>query len=489
MDWETACKIMEVSPDATDAEIKKKFKIWSFLLAPDANSGKPEDVVKAGEKEFIKKKAAKEYLLAPGRREEPPPAGPSHRGSMPMPTVVINPKRIRFKDVGPGEKKKTVVEIRICGGQYDRISFEEKPAKWLEVNDRPQKKDGNTTIIELALIATGFGTKATSCSLPIEIAISGHKIKESVVIEMVCVERPEPPTGKPDARPQPKPLLQITPRRLTFVDMVPQGTKITSFDVRNIGGPYTNYVIDTSRLPNWLEVTSVRKLTEQPLPIRVTLKATGQVLGTHQECDLPVKIHNHLSGHSDEIKVHIELVMRTSCIHIDRELIDFHTVGGMECPVQNIVIQNTGIGYVEGTAFAREHWIKVSPQTLRFAEQQLIQVQVDTSKLVNYDVGTIDIKTNAGNGLILVKTIVQYPNKPRCYVTICHLLYKLVKAIAQYPNKPPSRAKPNDDAVHPNFFCPKCKMRSVGFNRKTDRFECIHHPKLHHWKYLKDFDK
>ena len=390
-------------------------------------------------------------------------SGGHHSANAHTPKVIITPKKIRFKDVSLSEKKRVGVDIKISGGQYERIRFDEKPIAWLEVTKQSEKRFEETTIVELILTATGLGTNGGNCWLPIEIVVGGRKIQKSVYTELV-----ERPAGEPkfESTPPPsKPLLRVTPRQITFADMMPLGTKLMSFNVQNVGGPFTDYIVDTSQLLTWLEVTSIWRQTDQPLPVLVTLKATGQAVGKRYECELPVRIYHRSQGYYDEVKVHIDMIMRTPRLHIDGELIEFHLEDGRVCPAQSILIQNNGIGYIEGTALAREKWIKVSPQHIRFSDRQYIQVQVDSSYISNYDVGRIYVKTNAGQGLILVKVIVHNPKIQ------------------------PQPAKNRDNVVRPNFFCPKCKIRSVGYNLKTNRFECIHHPKLHHWKKLSDFDK
>jgi len=374
MNWETACNILGVPPDATDEQILEQKKFLQFGYHPDRF---PEHLRQKATKEYIKKQEAWEYLLTPGNRKQPTQGVPPRSQTWSEPTISVSPKTIRFKDVSCGEKKRTVVKIKISGGQYERIRFDEKPIAWLEVIKQSEKRIEETTIVELILTATGLGTNGGNCWLPIEIVVGGRKIQKSVYTELV-----ERPAGEPkfESTPPPsKPLLRVTPRQITFADMMPLGTKLMSFNVQNVGGPFTDYIVDTSQLLTWLEVTSIWRQTDQPLPVLVTLKATGQAVGKRYECELPVRIYHRSQGYYDEVKVHIDMIMRTPRLHIDGELIEFHLEDGRVCPAQSILIQNNGIGYIEGTALAREKWIKVSPQHIRFSDRQYIQVQVDSS--------------------------------------------------------------------------------------------------------------
>ena len=261
---------------------------------------------------------------------------------------------------------------------------------------------------------------------------------------------------------RPKPILAVTPRHIRFKDLGHLDIKTTYFDIKNTGGPFTNYTIIKDYLQNWLDITEVGRLTNEALPVRVTITATGQQLGSKYECYIPIKIENKDSNYSEELKVRIELVMKGSTLQIDRKLVEFNLVPGITPPVQTITMQNIGVGYVEGNLISREQWIKISPRSLRFNDKQNIQVQIDASKLTHDSIGHIEVKTNAGDEVVIVKAKLHYQS-----------------------GKAPQKTG-NDNIASPFtlYRCPKCKKNTIWFNRHNNKYECLKCKR--HWQTLND---
>jgi len=250
---------------------------------------------------------------------------------------------------------------------------------------------------------------------------------------------------------KPKPILEITPRHIRFKDLGHLDIKTTYFDIKNTGGPFTHYTIVKDYLQNWLEITEVRRLTNEALPVRVTITATGQQLGSQYECYIPIKIENKDSHYSEELKVRIELIMKGSTLQIDRNLVEFNLIPGITPPVQTITMQNIGAGYIEGNLISLEQWLKISPRSLRFKDKQNIQVQIDASKLAHDSIGHIEIKTNAGDEVVIVKAILHY----------------------QSSKAPQKTGEGNILSPFTLYFCPKCKKTTIWFNRHNKKYECL----------------
>jgi hypothetical protein len=88
--------------------------------------------------------------------------------------------------------------------------------------------------------------------------------------------------------------------------------KSTTFKISNTGGPYTSFWMDDSPAP-WLKVLEVKSLSDTPLPIEVTIEATGtSVPKGHTECFLPVKIENEPTHAVDEVKIKVEINLKSS---------------------------------------------------------------------------------------------------------------------------------------------------------------------------------
>lgn len=106
------------------------------------------------------------------------------------------------------------------------------------------------------------------------------------------------------------PKLHLTVSHVRF--NVEEGQKkTTTFKINNTGGPFTNFWMDDSP-SQWLKVVEVKSLSDAPLPIEVTIEATGiGVSNEHSECMLPIRIENQQTSTKDEIKLKIELNLKS----------------------------------------------------------------------------------------------------------------------------------------------------------------------------------
>jgi len=112
--------------------------------------------------------------------------------------------------------------------------------------------------------------------------------------------------NRPNSAP---PKLHITLGHVRFTVDTGQ-KKTTTFQIDSIGGPYTNFGIDNSPAP-WLKVTEIKRLSDAPLPVQVTLEATGMgILKKRMECFLPIRIENEPTKIKDEIKLKVELNLK-----------------------------------------------------------------------------------------------------------------------------------------------------------------------------------
>jgi curved DNA-binding protein CbpA len=248
-----------------------------------------------------------------------------------------------------------------------------------------------------------------------------------------------------------KPVLEVTPRHIRFKDLEYRSIKTTYFDVKNIGGPYTNYIIVKEHLPKWLEITEVKRLTNEALPARVTIKVTGQYAESKYESYIPIKIENKDSKYSEEVKVHIELVMKGPILQIDRKNIEFNVIPGIMPPPQIMTLKNAGVGAIEGNLIPDEQWIKISPRSVRFTNKQDIQVQIDASKLANNSGAHIDIRTNGGSESITIRAIFNYQK-----------------------TRTTRRTGVDNTAARSTLnYCPKCKTNAIWFNYHSNIYECL----------------
>ena len=237
-----------------------------------------------------------------------------------------------------------------------------------------------------------------------------------------------------------KPILRVTPKYIRFKELGHLEQKSTYFEIDNIGGPCTHFSILTDQIPKWLEITEVKKLSHQTLPVRVCVKATGQHVGFKYECQIAIRVENKDFKYSDEDSVHIELLMKGPVMQIDNKLLVFSIIPGIIPPATTVTIINVGVGYIEGNLIPREPWLIISPRSVLFQDKQTIQIQINASKLSNNETGHIDIRTNCGNEVIIVKAAVNDPG-----------------ALSPFTL----------------YFCPKCKKNTIWFNRHNKKYECL----------------
>jgi hypothetical protein len=202
------------------------------------------------------------------------------------------------------------------------------------------------------------------------------------------------------------PILKVLPKHIRFKDLDFAQCKTTHFDILNVGGPFTGYGIGKDRLPGWLEVTAIEKLGDQALPARVHIKAWGERVRTQYDCVIPVRIENVALNYSEETQVRVEVAMRGPVLEMDSSQLKFNVLTDIIPQPQSVRLINTGVGYVEGDLVPRQRWIKVSPRQVSFAHHQVVQVQIDTSRLVNNMIGYIDVKTNCTQEVITVEASV-----------------------------------------------------------------------------------
>jgi len=100
------------------------------------------------------------------------------------------------------------------------------------------------------------------------------------------------------------PKLNVSPKRIAFTDLGSGQKKTTIVKIASIGGAYTKFWMDDAPA-SWLKVIEVKSTTNDPLPLEVTLEATGN--NKQAKCNLPIRIENEKTKTKDEVDLKIEL--------------------------------------------------------------------------------------------------------------------------------------------------------------------------------------
>jgi len=136
-----------------------------------------------------------------------------------------------------------------------------------------------------------------------------HKAEEELKRINAAYAILKEPKNRPQANP---PRLSVSPRYIRFKDVEPNQQKTTIIEIESIGGSYTKFWMD-DRPSAWLKVVEVKSTTNDPLPLEVTIEATGSSpLHRRSECMLPIRLENEKTNTRDEIIVKIELQMKAA---------------------------------------------------------------------------------------------------------------------------------------------------------------------------------
>jgi calcineurin-like phosphoesterase family protein len=115
--------------------------------------------------------------------------------------------------------------------------------------------------------------------------------------------------NNPQANP---PKLSVSPRYIRFKDVAPSQKKTTSIEIESVGGSYTKFWMDDSPAA-WLKVIEVKSTTNEPLPLEVTIEATGgSTLPKQTECSLPIRLENEKTKTRDQVAIKIQLQMKAA---------------------------------------------------------------------------------------------------------------------------------------------------------------------------------
>lgn len=165
-DFNDYYEILGISRDATDKDIKKAYIDKCFILHPDRLQGAPESAKKRAEQELVIVNKAYEVLKDTSKRHAYDKEWVVHENK---PNPVVEPLKIEFKNVRPGEIRSASFVIRNTGGPYSNISIP-NPETWVRLT----KWQSLSTTDELPL----------QVSVEVEGASTGNKFNETIKIKL-----------------------------------------------------------------------------------------------------------------------------------------------------------------------------------------------------------------------------------------------------------------------------------------------------------------
>jgi hypothetical protein len=143
-----------------------------------------------------------------------------------------------------------------------------------------------------------------------------QKAEEDLKKVNVAYDFLKDPRNRPNNSP---PKLNISTTHIRFnLDL--NQKKSTVIRIENAGGPFTKFWMDDSPAP-WLRVSEVKSLTNDPLPMEVTLEATGIEIPNGQSVSfLPVRVENEPANTKFETNLKIELRVKPAAVKQDAAL-------------------------------------------------------------------------------------------------------------------------------------------------------------------------
>lgn len=174
MNREEACQILGVAVTATAAEVEKRYKHEVLLRHPDKTINLPEGDRQMAEEELKRINAAHDFLRDPKNSLQ--------SGS---PKLSISPRRIRFKDVGPSQRKTTTVKIESVGGSYTKFWMDDSPAAWLKVIE-VKSTTTDPLPLEATLETTNNGSLRgqAGCNLLIRLEDEKARTKDEIAVKV-----------------------------------------------------------------------------------------------------------------------------------------------------------------------------------------------------------------------------------------------------------------------------------------------------------------
>jgi hypothetical protein len=228
------------------------------------------------------------------------------------------------------------------------------------------------------------------------------------------------------------PKLEITPNHIRFKEVEIGQKKTTSFRIKSVGGTYTKIWIDDAP-SQWLHVTNLKSLTNEELPLEVTIEATGiDQSGVLCECNLQVRLENEETKSKDEVMVKIQLALKAEppILGVDTNVIEVNFAQSGQPKIRTFELTNIGLGVLRANINTTRRWLSVSPNIAAIGPSvkstHIITIKSDSLSYGFSDTEFISINTNGGNATIRVNLSIGPPltYKERLKERLCAFSFK-----------------------------------------------------------------
>jgi len=236
-----------------------------------------------------------------------------------------------------------------------------------------------------------------------------EKVRQKAEEEMARVNEAYGFLSNDKNNPSTPPKLEVAPLSIRFTEMALNQKKTTTIDIKSVGGPYTNCWIDNTPAP-WLTVTGVKTVTNEALPLLVTMEAQSMpTIIKPERCSILIRLKNEKTGLTDEAAVGVEIVplLLTAKLKVKKGKIKIHNAPLDTVSSYVIDIGNGGPNVLHGYITTDSPWLAVSRSELVLSKKTFCRctLNIDTDNLAAgfHDTGIVSISTNGGEALIPVE--------------------------------------------------------------------------------------
>jgi len=178
-DFDDYYAILGTSRGVTGKDIKKAYLDKCFILHPDRLQGAPESARRLAEQELVRVNKAYEVLSDTQKRQAYDIKWVAHKDK---PRPVVEPSKIQFKNMRPGETRSASFVIRNTGGPYSNISIP-NPDTWVRLIKWHSLSNTDELPLQVSIEAEGPNT-GNQFNETIKIKLDNEESNLPVIMQM-----------------------------------------------------------------------------------------------------------------------------------------------------------------------------------------------------------------------------------------------------------------------------------------------------------------
>jgi len=171
--------ILGAGRGATQKDIKKAYLDRCFILHPDRLQGAPESAKRLAEQELLRVNKAYEVLGDTKRRQAYDIEWVAHKDK---PKPIVEPSKIQFKNMMPGETKSASFIVRNAGGPYNSLSIP-NPETWVRLTKWHSLSANDELPLQVSIEVEG-SDKGNEFNETIKVKLDNEEARLPVMMQM-----------------------------------------------------------------------------------------------------------------------------------------------------------------------------------------------------------------------------------------------------------------------------------------------------------------